>query len=262
MSKISRAFTIAKDENRAAFIPYLTAGYPSREGFLEHAKTLIKHGDILEVGFPYSDPLGDGPTIQKASEQVLENGVTTQIVFDLIAKLRQKTDKALVLMSYYNPIYCYKTGETGFLHDLKASGADGIILPDLPPDEGESLIVAAREVGIDTIFLVAPTSTTERLKIVTEASRGFIYAVSITGVTGARASIPTEVADLVKRTKEVSDLPVAVGFGIKDDNSASSIAKVADGVVVGSAIINTINKGENLDNFAGGVARACSRAEF
>ena len=175
MSRISRAFTIAQDENRAAFIPYLTAGYPSQEGFLEHAKTLINHGDILEVGFPYSDPLGDGPTIQKASEQVLENGVTTQIVFDLIAKLRQETDKALVLMSYYNPIYCYKTGEAGFLRDLKASGADGIILPDLPPDEGESLIVAAREIDIDTIFLVAPTSTTERLKIVTEASREDLF---------------------------------------------------------------------------------------
>ena len=257
MSRIARAFTIAKDETRAAFIPYLTAGYPNQEGFLEHAKTLINHGDILEVGFPYSDPLGDGPTIQKASEQVLENGVTTQIVFDLIAKLRQETDKALVLMSYYNPIYCYKTGEAGFLRDLKTSGADGIILPDLPPDEGESLIVAAREIDIDTIFLVAPTSTTERLKIVTEASRGFVYAVSITGVTGARASIPTEVADLVKRTKSVSDLPVAVGFGVKDASSASSIAKVSDGVVVGSAIINTINRGEDLGNFAGGIARAC-----
>ncbi len=259
MSRISRAFTIAKDENRAAFIPYLTAGYPSQEGFLEHAKTLISHDDILEVGFPYSDPLGDGPTIQKASEQALENGVTTQIVFDLITKLRQETDKALVLMSYYNPIYCYKTGEVGFLRDLKASGADGIILPDLPPDEGESLIVAAREVDIDTIFLVAPTSTMKRLKIVTEASRGFVYAVSITGVTGARASIPTEVADLVKRTKSVSNLPVAVGFGVKDASSASSIAKVADGVVVGSAIINTINRGEDLGDFVGGVARACSK---
>ena len=260
MSRISRAFTIAKEENRAAFIPYLTAGYPSQEGFLEHAKTLINHGDILEVGFPYSDPLGDGPTIQKASEQALENGVTTQIVFDLIAELRQGTDKALVLMSYYNPIYCYKTGEAGFLYDLKASGADGIILPDLPPDEGESLIFAAREVDIDTVFLVAPTSTTERLKIVTEASKGFVYAVSITGVTGARASIPKEVADLVKRTKSVSDLPVAVGFGVKDASSASSIAKVADGVVVGSAIINTINRGEDLSDFVEGVARACSKA--
>ncbi len=259
MSRISRAFTTARNANRAAFIPYLTAGYPSRESFLAHAKTLINHGDILEVGFPYSDPLGDGPTIQKASEQALENGITTQIVFDLIAKLRQGTDKALVLMSYYNPIYCYKTGEAGFLRDLKASGADGIILPDLPPDEGESLIAAARKVNIATVFLVAPTSTLKRLKIVTEASQGFVYAVSVTGVTGARASIPKEVTDLVNRTKSVSNLPVAVGFGIKDAGSASSIAKVADGVVVGSAIINTINSGESLDDFVKEIAKVCSK---
>lgn len=259
MKRISQAFIQARQENRAAFIPYLTAGFPNQEKFLDYAQILLTYGDILEIGLPYSDPLGDGPTIQKASEIALENGLTIKNIFSLIATLRKQTKKALVLMSYYNPIYCYKTGEAGFLQDLKASGADGLILPDLPPDEGESLISAAKEIAFDTIFLVAPTSTEKRLKLVTAASQGFVYAVSITGVTGARENLPTEVASLVKRIKAVSNLPVAVGFGVKNAQNAHSIAKVADGVVVGSAIINTINSGKPLTDFVKGIAHACHK---
>ena len=139
-----------------------------RAAFLGHAGELLEVADVLEVGLPYSDPLGDGPTIQRASEQVLRQGMTTKKTFELIAALRRESDKAIVLMTYYNPVYCYRDGEAGFLRDLKAAGADGVILPDLPPEEADTLIPAAREIDLDTVFLVAPTSTTARLERVTE----------------------------------------------------------------------------------------------
>ena len=173
MGRISDAFAKAEHEGRAAFVPYLTAGFPNEQEFVSHALELLEVADVLEVGLPYSDPLGDGPTIQKASERVLSQGMTTRKTFDLIRELRRETDKPIVLMTYYNPIYCYKTGEQEFLEDLKQAGADGIILPDLPPDEADTLIPAARKIDLDTVFLVAPTSTEERIRIVTQACRGF-----------------------------------------------------------------------------------------
>ena len=185
--------------------------------------------------------------------------MTTQKTFDLIRALRQESDKALVLMTYYNPIYCYKHGEEGFVRDLKEAGADGVILPDLPPDEGETLVKAAREVGLDTVFLVAPTSTEARLKLVTKACRGFVYAVSVTGVTGARAALPTEVPKLVRRVKAVSNLPVAVGFGVGSGEAARAVATTADGVVVGSALLSAIDQGEDVGALASEIAAACTR---
>lgn len=259
MSRIERAFATAKEENRAAFVPYLTAGFPDEETFVDHALGLLEVADVLEVGLPYSDPLGDGPTIQKSSEKVLEQGMTTAKTFELIKKVRAQTDKPLVVMTYYNPIYCYKTGERGFLEDLKEAGADGVILPDLPPDEADSLVPIARELEVDTVFLVAPTSTDERLRIVTEACRGFIYAVSVTGVTGARTKLPTDVPSLVNRTKALSDLPVAVGFGVSGRNTARPVAEVADGVVVGSALIRTIDDGGDVRALAREIVEACKR---
>jgi len=261
--RIRKAFETARAEGRAAFIPYLTAGFPDEAAFLEHAKTLLEVADVLEVGLPYSDPLGDGPTIQRASEQVLRQGMTTRKTFDLISKLREGSDpnrdKALVLMTYYNPIYCYKGGEGGFLRDLKAAGADGVILPDLPPDEADTLIPAAREADVDTVFLVAPTSTRARLERVTQACRGFVYAVSVTGVTGARTALPTEVPELVARVKAVSELPVAVGFGVSSAATARPVAAVADGVVVGSALIAAVQRGEPLGALAREIFEACRR---
>ncbi|MEZ4630424.1 MAG: tryptophan synthase subunit alpha [Deinococcales bacterium] len=259
-SRITQAFTKAKAENRAAFIPYLTAGFPDKEAFLDYADTLLRHADILEVGLPYSDPLGDGPTIQRSSEQALAQGVKVKDVFEMIAKLRAKhPDKAIVMMTYYNPIFCYEGGEGEFIRALKDCGADGVILPDLPPDEGEGLVGWARAQNLDTIFLVAPTSTDARLKTVSSACQGFIYAVSVTGVTGARESLPEEVPSLVQRTKALSDLPVAVGFGVKDGATAKTIAQVADGVVVGSALINAIEQGLGVEKLAKEIASACHK---
>ena len=259
MSRIDEAFAKAKSEGRAAFVPYLTAGFPDEAGFLEHARTLLEVADVLEVGLPYSDPLGDGPTIQRASEQVLQQGMTTKKTFELIFELRKTSDKAIALMTYYNPIYCYGTGEAGFLRDLQGAGADGVILPDLPPEEAETLIPAARELDVDTVFLVAPTSTRERLETVTAACRGFIYAVSVTGVTGARTALPHEVPELVRRVKEVSSLPVAVGFGVSSAATAQPVAAVADGVVVGSALISAVAEGKDVGGLTREIASACRK---
>lgn len=259
MSRIERAFAQAKADGRAAFIPYLTAGFPDEKTFLEQARALLEVADVLEVGLPYSDPLGDGPTIQRSSEHVLERGMTTRKTFDLIRALREESDKAIVMMTYYNPTYCYKTGEAGFLQDLQAAGADGVILPDLPPEEAETLIPAARKIDLDTVFLVAPTSTQARLEAVTNACRGFVYAVSVTGVTGARSALSQDVPDLVRRTKAVSNLPVAVGFGVSNADTARPVAAVADGVVVGSALISALAKGKDVLPLAQEIVSACRK---
>lgn len=259
MSRTDRAFAAARAEGRAAFVPFLTGGFPDGVRFLEHARTLLRHADLLEVGLPYSDPLGDGPTIQRSSEAALAAGATTTKVFEQIAALRTESDKPLLLMTYYNPIYRYSGGEAAFLSAFKAAGGDGLILPDLPPDEGPDLIAAARELDLDTIFLVAPTSTEARLELVTAACRGFVYAVSVTGVTGARDAVGTEVPDLVARIGAVSDLPVAVGFGVANGTTAAEVAAVADGVVVGSALVRAIDRGEDLDALAAEIRAACVR---
>jgi tryptophan synthase alpha chain len=258
MSRIDSAFQKAKAENRAAFVPYLTAGFPDERKFIEVALGLLTVADVLEVGLPYSDPLGDGPVIQKSSEHVLSQGMTTQKSFELIRELRKHTDKALVMMTYYNPIYCYKKGEEAFLTDLKNAGADGIILPDLIPEEAETVIPKARSIDLDTVFLVAPTSTDKRLEIVTQACRGFIYAISVTGVTGTRDKLP-EVPELVRRIKTFSDLPVAVGFGVSDGATAKPVAEIADGVVVGSALIRAVAEGKDVLALAREIAGACQR---
>lgn len=261
MSRVDTAFARARGEDRAAFIPYLTAGFPDEAGFLRAAEGLLEHADVLEVGLPYSDPLGDGPTIQRASERALAQGVTVAKTFALVRELRRASDKAIVLMTYYNPIY--RRGEERFLDELQAAGADGLILPDLPPDEADTLIPLARTRDLDTVFLVAPTSTEARLRRVTAACRGFVYAVSVTGVTGARAELPPSVPELVRRVKAVAGLPVAVGFGVASGASAKSLAAVADGVVVGSAIVGALAAGREGEALALAreIAAACRRDE-
>lgn len=260
MSRLRGAFDAAAADGRAAFVPYLTAGFPDREGFVSAAETLLRHADVLEVGLPYSDPLGDGPTIQRSSERALANGTRTRDVFAMIADLRTRHTTPIALMTYYNPIYCYADGgPVGFVRDLVAAGADGVILPDLPPDEAEDLTRIAREHDLDTVFLVAPTSTDARIARVAAASRGFIYAVSVTGVTGARSTLPPDVPDLVARVKEASDLPVAVGFGVAGGATAATVARAADGVVVGSALIRTIDEGGDVEALASEIAQACRR---
>ncbi len=257
--RVNAAFDAARDAGRATFIGYLTAGFPDPDGFLSAAHAVLEHADMLEVGLPFSDPLGDGPTVQRASERALARGGGAAETLELVARLRAGTDKPLVVMSYYNPIYCYPGGEERFVADLAAAGGDGMILPDLPPDEGEGLIAAARSTGLDTVFLVAPTSTDARVGLVAAASTGFVYAVSVTGVTGERESLPADVADLVRRTHAAGARNVAVGFGVASAATARSVAKVADGVVVGSALIRALEDGRDLGALARELRAGCER---
>jgi len=259
MSRIADAFATCRAEGRAAFVAFLTASYPDDARFLEAATAVLRHADVLEVGLPFSDPLGDGPVIQRASEAALAGGASAERTLELVTALRATTDKPILVMTYYNPVFCFPGGEGEFVRAAKAAGVDGLILPDLPPDEGAELIAAARTADLDTVFLVAPTSTPERLALVTAACRGFVYAVSVTGVTGARDSVPTEVAGLVAAVKAVTDLPVAVGFGVGSAASARRVAAVADGVVVGSALVSTLERGEALGPLAAELAAGCKR---
>ena len=255
--RIHKTFAQTKLENRAAFIGYLPAGFPTREMFLTHASKLLEFADILEIGLPYSDPLGDGPTIQRASEVAIQNGMTVKGTFEQAAALRERTDKPLCIMTYYNPILSY--GEEAFVSSAVKAGVDGLILPDLPPDEADTLIPLARAAGLALTFLLAPTSTSERIKVVAEATTGFIYAVSVTGVTGARAAVPLEVPALVASIKAHTATPVAVGFGVSDRATAHGIAAVADGVVVGSALVTTAGKGESLEALSRDILEGCNR---
>jgi tryptophan synthase alpha chain len=262
-ARIAAAFARCRADGRAAFVPYLTAGFPDGPRSLAAARTLLQHADLLELGLPFSDPLGDGPTIQRASEVALRAGASTAGLMRMLRTLRAETSAPLVVMTYYNPIYCYRgpagEGEDAFVADLRAAGADGVILPDLPPDEGETLIAAARRHDLATIFLVAPTSTDARLRLVSAASRGFIYAVSVTGVTGARDAVGAEIGDLVRRTKAHGDLPVAVGFGVSTPANAADVAGFADGVVVGSRLVQAIADDDDVGSLAAALAAACRR---
>jgi len=261
MGRIERAFARAREQGRAAFVPFITAGFPDAERFPAYAAALLEHADVLEIGLPFSDPLGDGPTIQRASETALAGGADTEHTLAAIAELRRSSDAAIALMTYYNPVYCYpRGGERGFVRALRTADADGVILPDLPPDEAGALLPEAREAGLDTVFLVAPTSTPVRIATVVEACRGFVYAVSVTGVTGARDTLPDDVAELVARTRAASGLPVAVGFGVATRSMAARVAEIADGVVVGSALIQAIQAEADAGHPEGGPGRVAALA--
>lgn len=249
-ARIEGAFARAKREGRTAFVAYLTADYPDRPRALAAARVLAEHADVIEVGLPFSDPLGDGPTIARASEIAIAGGASARSTLAMVAELRRSSEVPVAVMSYYNPIFAFagggergaESGERRFIAAAREAGVDGLILPDLPPDEGESLTAAARAAEVATIFLVAPTSTDARIERVGEASRGFVYAVSVTGVTGARSEIPSDVPSLVARTRAASGLPVAVGFGVATPEQAARLAPHTDGVVVGSAIVSIVGR--------------------
>lgn len=258
IQQISQAFRQAESENRAALMPYLTGAYPDPDRFRQDAAKLLESADLIEVGLPYSDPLGDGPTIQASSQAVLKAGTTVAQVLDLIGELTVH-GKPVLVMTYYNPIYCYPGGEQGFLEALARRGVAGVILPDLPPEEAGSLRETAAALGLATVFLIAPTTTEERLRLVTQASTGFVYCVSVTGVTGARDSVAGDLPGMLGAARTVTDLPLAVGFGVSDGRTAAEVAKVADGVIVGSAIIARQARGEDLSDFAVELAAGCVR---
>ena len=246
MSKIASAFS---QPGHKALIAYVTAGYPTIEATLKVVPLLADSGcDIVELGIPFSDPLADGVTIQKSSFHALQNGVTPRLCLELAGQLSQKVDIPLVFMTYYNPVFSY--GLDKFCTSCADSGVSGIIIPDLPPDEGSDLEAISQRQGLDLIYLLAPTSTEERIKLAAQRSRGFIYLVSVTGVTGARDKVPADLEAFVTRVRKTSAQPLCVGFGISTPEQASQIARIADGVIVGSRIIQLMEKEDDFASLA------------
>jgi tryptophan synthase alpha chain len=245
MNRIDIKFKELKQKNKKAFIVYICAGDPDIATTKELVLEFDKAGaDIIELGVPFSDPLADGPTIQRASQRALKNRVNLPIIFSMVKALRKKTDIPLILMTYYNPGYNY--GIKNFMTDAKNAGADGVIVPDLIPEEAGELIAASKPCGFDTIFLAAPTSPTERLQLIAKKSSGFIYYVSLTGVTGERKSLPADIRRHIRRLKDITKKPVCVGFGVSTPQQVKDLSRFCDGVIVGSAVIKRIE--ENLKN--------------
>lgn len=239
-TRIDRRFAGLKKEGRAALVTFLTAGDPDYATSLAILKNLPAAGaDVVELGMPFTDPMADGPAIQASSQRALRNGQTLKKTLTLIAEFRKgDNDTPIVLMGYYNPIYIY--GVDRFLVDAKAAGVDGLIVVDLPPEEDSELCLPALKAGLNFIRLATPTTDDKRLPAVLANTSGFVYYVSITGITGAAAPNATRVNDAVARIKRHTSLPVAVGFGVRDAARARSIAEGADGVVVGSALIDAL----------------------
>lgn len=237
VERIRAVFETAKREKRAAFMPYHAMGYPNRADTLAIIDGLAAEGaDLFEIGIPHSDPLADGPTIQTATYTAITGGTTVADCLAMVRELRaQGVEAPFCAMSYYNPIFAY--GVERFVQDAVDAGVDGLIVPDLPPEEATELETACRAAGVATVYLLAPTSTEARIKFVARHATGFIYLVSITGITGARSELPPDLAAFVKRVRQHTDLPLAIGFGIGTGAQAAAVADIADGVIVGSALV-------------------------
>jgi len=238
MGRIAETFKDLRKKGEKGLVTFITAGDPDLDTTAEIIRELEAAGaDFLELGIPFSDPMADGPTIQLASERALAGGATLPRILEMVRRVRQDTQIPIILMGYYNPVFSY--GPERFVADAVDAGIDGVILVDLPPEEAESegLSGLAREKGLDVIFLLAPTSDEGRIGKVVKSGRGFLYYVSVTGVTGARKEVSTSLDREVDRVRNASVLPLVVGFGISDPDQAGSVALMGDGVVVGSALV-------------------------
>ena len=244
MSRLQAAFKRVAERREKALIAYIMAGDPSLEDTETYVRQLVEAGaDVIELGVPFSDPIADGPVIQQAAERALRSGTSLKKILAAVRSLRTKTQVPLVLMAYYNSIFRY--GEAAFCRDAVAAGVDGVIVPDMPPDEAGTLRPLAEKAGLDIIFLLAPTSTAKRQTTVARLSRGFIYYVSLTGITGAKITDRAEVGKKVQEIHRHSKTPVAVGFGIKTPDDVREVARIADGVIVGSALVKVIAEGNH-----------------
>jgi tryptophan synthase alpha chain len=240
MSRIASLFTALRQQNRQALIPYITAGDPQPSATVVLMHSLVAAGaDIIELGVPFSDPMADGPVIQLACERALSHGTSLKMVLAMVAEFRQQNSHTpVVLMGYLNPIEAM--GMQHFISEARAAGVDGVLAVDLPPEEAADIVPQFRTAGLDVIFLIAPTTTRERIESAAQYGSGYIYYVSLKGVTGSSKLNVAEVAPHLRQIREITDLPVAVGFGIKDAESAAAVARIADGVIVGSALVSTI----------------------
>ena len=239
MNRIEKKFRQLKIERKKAFIAFITAGFPG----LKTTENLIlefdKIGvDIVELGVPFSDPLADGPIIQEASLAALKNKVHLADILNLVKKVRRLVDIPICLMTYYNPIFCFD--EKRFVHLAARCGVDGVIIPDLPPEEGRTFLKIAKDEGLDVICFLSPTSTLKRIRFISKVTTGFIYYVSLTGVTGPRKSLSGDLKKNIRLIKKFTVKPVCVGFGVSDNRQVKDIKKIADGVIVGSAIVRKI----------------------
>jgi len=246
MSRIDATFAELREKRETALIPFLTAGDPDLDTTAELIRTLAANGaDLIELGVPFSDPMADGPTIQAASERALAAGTTVEKVLQLVSDVRTDCQVPLVLMGYYNPIFRY--GAERFAKDASAAGVDGLLLVDLPPEEAGEISAVMKNAGIAMITLLAPTSSQERLHQLTANAEGYLYYVSMTGVTGTQKITPAEIKAAVENIQRMTEVPVGVGFGITTAEDARAVGEFADGVVVGSALVKIIAENAHSD---------------
>ena len=259
MSGLDELFAATRAEHRAALVGYLPAGFPSVDGSKDLlAATLDGGADLVEVGVPYSDPVMDGPTIQAAAEAALASGFRLKQLFEVVESVSARGGRAVV-MTYWNPVHRY--GVDAFARDLASAGGLGLITPDLIPDEADQWMAASSEHGLDRIFLVAPSSSDERLAKTTAASSGFVYATAVMGVTGARDAVGVHAEDLVRRTREHTELPIGVGLGVRSREQAAQVAGFADAVIVGSALVTAAADGpDGVAKLASELARGVREA--
>ena len=254
MMKIEEVLGQLKNQGKKGLIIYITAGDPNLKATEALVCTVAKAGaDIIELGIPFSDPLADGVTIQQASERALKVNTNIPKILSTIVRIREKTSIPLALMTYYNPIYCY--GLDRFVIDSKKAGVDGFIVPDLPLEESEEFGDITNRAGMDLISFLAPTSTPERIATITQSARGFIYCVSVTGVTGVRKEFSTKIAEMIEKIRFYSDIPLAIGFGISNPEQAKEATRYADAVIVGSAIIKLI------EDYRGDLSKTLSQVD-
>lgn len=245
LDHIRQTFQKTRQENRAALMPYFTLGFPTIPLCLDVISALAGSGaDLIELGIPFSDPLADGPTIQHSSQIALENGITVSETIHLVHQLRDRgVSQPFMLMGYYNPIIAY--GIQSFVADAAGAGADGLIIPDLPPEEAVEIEAACQKNGLSLIFLLAPTSTTSRVKQIVDHSTSFVYLVSLTGVTGARDKLSANLSPFIQSVRAQTQLPLAVGFGISTPSQVEEVGKMADGVIIGSALVQLVEQSDN-----------------
>lgn len=246
VERIQAVFKDLKSKGQAAFMPYHAMGYPSRAASLDVVAALAAEGaDLFEIGIPHSDPLADGPTVQTATYTAITQGTTVKDCLAMVRELRGRGVKQpFCAMSYINPVFAY--GVEHFIQDAVTAGIDGLILPDLPPEEADDVEAAARAAGLATVYLLAPTSTEERIRLIASRATGFIYVVSVTGITGARSELPPTLQDFIARVRRHTDLPLAVGFGIGTGSQAALVAQIADGVIVGSALVKAAGSSNGI----------------
>jgi tryptophan synthase alpha chain len=239
MTRISDTFAALRARGEVALIPYITAGDPDLDITFQLVDELVRQGaDLIELGIPFSDPMADGPANQRAAERALRSGTSLARVLELVQNLRRFVTLPFILFTYYNPIFCY--GGERFAHDARQAGVDGVLCVDLPPEEADELKRETDRQDLDLIFLLAPTSSLARARKVLTRARGFVYYVSVTGVTGARTALPADLGEMVRRLRAISPVPVGVGFGISSPAQAAEVAEFADAVIVGSAISQII----------------------